>query len=59
MSRSVQEAATGLGEIAANMTGVASSADSSAHVMTRMGQSVAELARLSTDLRLRVEAFTY
>jgi methyl-accepting chemotaxis protein len=59
MSRGVQEAATGSSEIAGNITGVASAADSSAHVLGQMGDSVAELARLSADLRTRVDAFTY
>jgi hypothetical protein len=59
MSRGVQEAATGSSEIAGNITGVASSADSSAQVLGQMGDSVAELARLSADLRTRVDTFTY
>jgi methyl-accepting chemotaxis protein len=59
MSRGVQEAATGSSEIAGNITGVASSADASAQVLGQMGDSVAELARLSADLRTRVDAFTY
>ena len=59
MSRGVAEAAAGSGEIAVNITGVASAADSSAHVLGQMGDAVAELARLSTDLRTRMSAFTY
>jgi methyl-accepting chemotaxis protein len=59
MSRGVQEAATGSSEIAVNITGVASAADSSAHVLGQMGDAVAELARLSADLRTRVDTFTY
>jgi len=58
MSRGVQEAAMGSSEIASNITGVATSADASAHVLGQMGDSVAELARLSADLRARVAAFT-
>ncbi|MBU4213187.1 MAG: methyl-accepting chemotaxis protein, partial [Actinobacteria bacterium] len=59
MSRGVQEAATGSSEIAMNITGVASGAESSALVLGQMGESVAELARLSADLRTRVATFTY
>ncbi len=59
MSRGVTEAATGSGGIADRMTGVASSATASAHVLAQVEQSVAELARLSEDLRGRVAAFTY
>jgi methyl-accepting chemotaxis protein len=57
MSRGVQEAAMGSSEIASNITGVATSADASAHVLGQMGDSVSELARLSADLRTRVDAF--
>ncbi|RYV52589.1 methyl-accepting chemotaxis protein [Pengzhenrongella frigida] len=59
MSRSVTEAALGSGEIAANITGVATGAASSSEVLGQMGGSVDELARLSADLRERVAAFTY
>ncbi|OIQ76444.1 methyl-accepting chemotaxis protein I [mine drainage metagenome] len=59
MSRGVAEAAAGSGEIAVNITGVASAADSSAQVLGQMGDAVTELARLSTDLRTRMDAFTY
>jgi methyl-accepting chemotaxis protein len=59
MTRNVAEAAAGSGEIAANITGVASAADSSAQVLVQVGSSVAELAALSADLRTRVSAFRY
>jgi methyl-accepting chemotaxis protein len=59
MSRGVTEAATGSGEIAVNISGVATSAASSSEVLGQMGQAVSELARLSTDLRTRVSAFTF
>ena len=59
MSRGVAEAAAGSGEIAVNITGVASAADSSAQVLGQMGDAVTELARLSTDLRTRMSTFTY
>ncbi|WP_034634116.1 methyl-accepting chemotaxis protein [Cellulomonas cellasea] len=59
MSRGVQEAAAGSGEIAANITGVASAAETSSHVLAQMSASVVELARLSDELRERTVAFTY
>jgi len=59
MSRGVQEAAMGSSEIALNIIGVATAADTGAQVLSQMGDSVAELARLSADLRERVAAFTY
>ncbi|AEE44380.1 methyl-accepting chemotaxis protein [Cellulomonas fimi] len=59
MSRGVTDAATGSGEIAANITGVATSAATSSQVLSQVGTSVDELARMSADLRGRVAAFTY
>jgi methyl-accepting chemotaxis protein len=59
MSRSVTEAATGSGDIAMNITGVARSAATSSDVVGQMGTSVDELARMSADLRERVSRFTY
>jgi methyl-accepting chemotaxis protein len=59
MSRSVTEAATGSGDIAANITGVARAAATSSDVVAQMGISVDELARMSADLRERVSRFTY
>jgi len=59
MSRSVVEAAAGSGEIAANITGVATAADDSSRVVTDMGRSVSDLARLATELREQVATFTY
>jgi methyl-accepting chemotaxis protein len=59
MSRGVAEAASGSGDIAVNISGVASSAASSAQVLGQMGQAVAELAQLSTGLRTSVGRFTY
>jgi methyl-accepting chemotaxis protein len=59
MSRSVAEAATGSGEIAVNITGVASAASTSSQTLGQMGDSIAELARLSEDLRGQVSRFTY
>ncbi|MGN8244790.1 methyl-accepting chemotaxis protein [Cellulomonas soli] len=59
MSRGVAEAATGSGEIAVNITGVASSADDSTQVLLQMSTAVHELAQLSADLRTQVSVFTY
>ncbi len=59
MSRGVGEAATGSEEIALNITGVASSADTSAQVLHQMGGAVAELAGLAAQLKTKVASFTY
>ncbi|WP_029068289.1 methyl-accepting chemotaxis protein [Jonesia quinghaiensis] len=59
MSRSVAEAATGSGEIAANINGVANAASGNAHTLTQMGDSISELARLAAELRAQVSRFTY
>ena len=59
MSRSVNEAAAGSNEITVNITGVAASADSSSEVVSGMSGSVEDLARMSSDLRSRLAAFTY
>jgi methyl-accepting chemotaxis protein len=55
----VAEAATGSGEIAVNITGVASATSTSSQTLGQMGDSIGELARLSEDLRRRVEQFRY
>jgi methyl-accepting chemotaxis protein len=59
MSRSVAEAATGSGEIAVNITGVASATATSSQTLGQMGDAIGELARMSEDLRGRVARFTY
>ncbi|MBO1751285.1 methyl-accepting chemotaxis protein [Actinotalea sp. BY-33] len=59
MSRGVTEAAAGSGEIAVNITGVASSASSSSEVLGQVGTSIAELAQMSADLRAKVSTFRY
>ncbi len=58
MSRNVAEAATGSGDIAANITGVASAASTSSGVVNQMGVAINELARLSDHLRTQVGRFT-
>ena len=59
MSRSVAEAATGSGEIAGTITGVAAAAAGSSQTLGQMGDAIGELARMSEDLRGRVARFTY
>ena len=59
MSRSVAEAATGSGEIAHNITGVAGAAARSASVLDDVSHRVEDLATLSADLHERVARFTY
>jgi methyl-accepting chemotaxis protein len=59
ISRSVTEAATGAGEIAANITGVAGATQTASEVLAQMTTSIEELARMSTDLRAKVSGFTY
>jgi len=59
MTRGIGEAATGSGEIAANIVGVADAAASSTMVLAQMSTSTDDLARMASDLRVRVEAFTY
>ncbi|MCR6688144.1 methyl-accepting chemotaxis protein [Cellulomonas sp.] len=59
MSRGVAEAATGSGEIAVNITGVATAADRSSHVLSGVSGQVDELAVLSGALRDRVAKFTF
>ncbi|MBX9245152.1 HAMP domain-containing protein [Actinotalea ferrariae] len=59
MSRGVAEAALGSSEIAANITGVATAAQSSTVVLTQLREQVGALASTSADLREQVGAFTY
>jgi methyl-accepting chemotaxis protein len=59
MSRSVQEAATGTGEIAGNITGVSTAADSTNQALGQTRIAVDELARMAADLRTTVSRFTY
>ena len=59
MSRSVQEAANGTGEIATNITGVSSAAESTTQALTQTRIAVDELSQMATDLRATVARFTY
>ena len=59
MSRSVQEAANGTGEIATNITGVSTAAESTTQALTQTRTAVDELSRMAADLRATVGRFTY
>jgi methyl-accepting chemotaxis protein len=58
MNRNVAEAATGSGEIASNITGVASAAQSMTTGLTEAHAAVAELTRMSSELRTLVQRFS-
>ncbi len=59
MSRSVSEAAGGTTEIADNITGVSTAADSTTQALTQTRTAVDELSRMAADLRAGVARFTY
>jgi methyl-accepting chemotaxis protein len=59
MARSVAEAAGGTGEIASNITGVSTAADSTTQALTQTRTAVDELSRMAADLRTTVSRFTY
>ncbi|MGY1834779.1 methyl-accepting chemotaxis protein [Blastococcus sp. SYSU DS0510] len=59
MSRSVQEAAGGSGQIAANITSVSTAADSTTQALTQTRTAVDELSRMAGDLRAAVGRFSY
>jgi methyl-accepting chemotaxis protein len=59
MSRSVQEAADGTTEIAGNITGVSTAAESTTQALTQTRSAVDELSRMAADLRTSVATFTY
>jgi methyl-accepting chemotaxis protein len=59
MNRNVAEAATGAGEIAANITGVATAAEVTTSGVAESQQAVGELARMSSALQVAVSRFTY
>ena len=58
MSRSVQEAAGGTTEIAINITGVSTAADSTTQALAQTRTAVDELSRMAADLRTSVGRFT-
>ena len=55
----MQEAASGTTEIAANITGVSTAADSTTQALTQTRTAVDELSRMAADLRTTVGRFTY
>ncbi len=59
MSRSVSEAVGGTTEIADNITGVSTAADSTTQALTQTRTAVDELSRMAADLRAGVARFTY
>jgi methyl-accepting chemotaxis protein len=59
MSRSVQEAAGGTGQIATNITSVSTAADFTTQALTQTRTAVDELSRMAADLRATVGTFTY
>jgi len=59
MSRSVQEAAGGTTEIAVNITGVSTAADSTTQALAQTRTAVDELSRMAADLRTSVGRFRY
>jgi len=58
MNRNVTEAATGSGEIAANISGVADAADMTTRGVGESQSAVTDLARMSAELRVLVGQFT-
>ncbi|GAA4946398.1 methyl-accepting chemotaxis protein [Actinoplanes utahensis] len=59
MNRSVSEAASGTGEIAQNITGVAEAARLTSAGVTQAQHATTELARMSTELNALVTQFRY
>jgi methyl-accepting chemotaxis protein len=55
----VTEAASGAGQIAANISGVSGAADSTTQALTQTRTAVDELSRMAADLRTSVSRFTY
>ena len=58
MSRGVVEAATGSGEIAVNITGVATNAGMTNEVLVQLNSAADGLARMAADLRAETAVFT-
>jgi methyl-accepting chemotaxis protein len=59
MTRSVHEAADGTGQIATNITGVSTAAESTTQALTQTRIAVDELSRMAAELRTSVSRFTY
>jgi methyl-accepting chemotaxis protein len=58
MARNVAEASTGSGEIALNISTVATAAETTTHAVSQTLSAIAELARMSQDLRTEVSRFS-
>ena len=59
MNRSVTEAALGSGQIAANITGVATAASTTTEGVSQTRSAAGELARMSSELQSLVQQFHY
>jgi methyl-accepting chemotaxis protein len=59
MSRSVAEAATGTGEIASNITGVAEASTFTTEGVAQARVATEDLARMAGDLQAQVASFVY
>jgi methyl-accepting chemotaxis protein len=59
MNRSVAEAATGTGEIAANINGVATAAAMTTEGVAQTRHAAGELAEMSSGLQALVQRFQY
>ena len=57
MSRNVAEASTGSGEIAQNISGVATAADGTTQAVNQTLNAIGELARMSASLRTEISRF--
>ena len=59
MNRSVSEAATGSGQIAANITAVATAAATTTEGVSQTRVAAVELSRMSSELQTLVQRFRY
>lgn len=59
ITRSVNEAASGAGEIATNVTGVSTAAESTTEALSQSAAAVSELSRMAVNLRATVARFSY
>jgi methyl-accepting chemotaxis protein len=59
MNRSVTEAATGSGQIASNITGVAAAASTTTEGVAQTRVTAGDLARMSGELQTLVQRFRY
>jgi methyl-accepting chemotaxis protein len=59
MGRSVGEAASGSGEIAANIVGVATASAATTEAVGQSRVAIDELATMAEELRTQIARFTY